>query len=238
MARSLLDGKISREAVQVVDAAVAERWSRSRDLVDALERCAVTAEAAKAEQAGQLDALEDDLFRFARILEREPRAPRRARRTGRRPIEARRAAARRPGRGQGRRRSPRPARPAAGRPAALARRWLVHYQRSPQPDGPRLVATVWVASPLSDDQRDRVSPSSLASQYSHEVHLNVIVDPDVLGGVRVAHRRRRHRLDHRDQVGRRRSGGWSVDAPRQVRPQQPAHMTIAAHHSRREARTA
>ena len=49
----------------------------------------------------------------------------------------------------------------------------------------RLVATAWVAVSLSDDQRTRIT-DNLAAQYGREVHLNVIVDPAVLGGVRIA----------------------------------------------------
>ncbi len=42
-----------------------------------------------------------------------------------------------------------------------------------------------MASPLDETQRDRIA-ELLAAQYSHEVHLNVVVDEEVLGGVRVA----------------------------------------------------
>jgi F-type H+-transporting ATPase subunit delta len=42
-----------------------------------------------------------------------------------------------------------------------------------------------VAAPITDEQRDRIV-ALLAAQYSHEVHLNVIVEPAVLGGVRIA----------------------------------------------------
>jgi F-type H+-transporting ATPase subunit delta len=44
---------------------------------------------------------------------------------------------------------------------------------------------VWVATPLSAEHRERLA-RALAAQQGREVHLNVVVDPDVLGGVRVA----------------------------------------------------
>jgi F-type H+-transporting ATPase subunit delta len=47
------------------------------------------------------------------------------------------------------------------------------------------VATVWVAAPLDDDHKTRLA-EALASHYEREVHLNVIIDSDLLGGVRVA----------------------------------------------------
>jgi F-type H+-transporting ATPase subunit delta len=46
------------------------------------------------------------------------------------------------------------------------------------------VATVRVARPLSDADRDRLA-GALARTYGKDVHLNVIVDPEVLGGIRV-----------------------------------------------------
>jgi F-type H+-transporting ATPase subunit delta len=46
------------------------------------------------------------------------------------------------------------------------------------------VATVYVVQPLNDGERDRLA-KVLAAQYGREVHLNEIVDPDVIGGIRV-----------------------------------------------------
>ncbi len=184
MASSLLSGKVSDTAVQVVSAAVAERWSRSRDLVDALDRCAVVAEATKAERSGDIDALEDDLFRFGRILEANPEL-RDVLSNRAAPLAARRAVLDQLLEGK--------VAPATsdllgqllvGRQRSLAA-GLAHYQEVTAARRERLVATVWVAAPMSADQKDRLA-HSLAAQYSHEVHLNVVVDPSVLGGVRVA----------------------------------------------------
>ena len=46
------------------------------------------------------------------------------------------------------------------------------------------VATVRVARPLADADQQRLS-ALLSSQYDTTVHLNVVVDPEVLGGLRV-----------------------------------------------------
>ena len=46
---------------------VRARWSQSRDLVDALEELADTADLTAAQQDGTLDEVEDELFRFSRI---------------------------------------------------------------------------------------------------------------------------------------------------------------------------
>jgi F-type H+-transporting ATPase subunit delta len=46
------------------------------------------------------------------------------------------------------------------------------------------IATVTVATALDDDQRARLQ-AALGKQYDREVRLNVIVDPEILGGMRV-----------------------------------------------------
>jgi F-type H+-transporting ATPase subunit delta len=47
-----------------------------------------------------------------------------------------------------------------------------------------VVATVRVARPLDKADQKRLA-EVLGQQYSTTVHLNVVVDPDVLGGIRV-----------------------------------------------------
>ncbi|MCU1657826.1 MAG: synthase subunit delta [Pseudonocardiales bacterium] len=64
----LLSGKVGEQASEVVQAAVRERWSSSWDLTDALERAADDALFGAAERAGVIDEVEDELFRFERIL--------------------------------------------------------------------------------------------------------------------------------------------------------------------------
>jgi F-type H+-transporting ATPase subunit delta len=66
--RSLLQGKLSASAVELVGAAVELRWSSGWDLTDSLEIVADDALLAAADQEGSLDAVEDELFRFERIL--------------------------------------------------------------------------------------------------------------------------------------------------------------------------
>ena len=68
----LLGGQLQRPTLEAVAAAVAARWSRSIDLVDGLETIARNAVLGAAEKAGTLDEVEDELFRFGRILNGEP----------------------------------------------------------------------------------------------------------------------------------------------------------------------
>jgi F-type H+-transporting ATPase subunit delta len=72
LATALLGGKIGGPAADLVAGVVRGRWSQPRDLADAVADLAAEAELALAERAGALDAVEDDLFRFGRILAAEP----------------------------------------------------------------------------------------------------------------------------------------------------------------------
>ena len=48
----------------------------------------------------------------------------------------------------------------------------------------RSVAEVTVAQPMSPEQQDRLT-AALSASYGRELVLNVHVDPEVVGGVRV-----------------------------------------------------
>jgi F-type H+-transporting ATPase subunit delta len=67
----LLGQRVGPDALGFVKELVTARWSRPSDLADALETLAVLASFEQALAAGTLDEVEDDLFRFARIVERE-----------------------------------------------------------------------------------------------------------------------------------------------------------------------
>ncbi|MHA6796138.1 F0F1 ATP synthase subunit delta [Pseudonocardia bannensis] len=72
LVQRLLGGKVAQQTLDLVSAVVGARWSRSIDMVDALEDLARRATLAVAEKNGTLDDVEDELFRFGRILNREP----------------------------------------------------------------------------------------------------------------------------------------------------------------------
>jgi F-type H+-transporting ATPase subunit delta len=70
--RQVLGGKVDASALEVASGLVASRWSATLDLVEALENVARRAVLGVAEKDGTLDDVEDELFRFGRILDREP----------------------------------------------------------------------------------------------------------------------------------------------------------------------
>jgi ATP synthase F0 subunit b len=69
----LVSDKVGEPALDVLKNAVSERWSADSDLVDAVELVARQALLIRAERAEQLDEVEDQLFRFSRILDVQPR---------------------------------------------------------------------------------------------------------------------------------------------------------------------
>lgn len=181
---SLLDGQVGEAAMAVTETGVGLRWSSTRDLPDALEQASVAAHVAKADSEGHLDDLEDNLFRFSRITEANA-GLREALSDSTTPLDAKRRllddllgdkvdSTTATLLGQA----------VAGRHRSLTS-VLAVYQRVAADRRDSMIATVWVASPLSDDQRERLT-EALSTQHSRPIHLNVVVDPSVLGGVRVA----------------------------------------------------
>lgn len=71
LAEQILGGQLSEPALELVRALVGARWSQTLDLIDGAETLARQATLATAESDGTLDEVEDALFRFGRILDRE-----------------------------------------------------------------------------------------------------------------------------------------------------------------------
>ncbi|QFG24259.1 F0F1 ATP synthase subunit delta [Actinomadura sp. WMMB 499] len=184
LVRILLEGKVSPAALGLVADVVALRWSSPTELADAVEVLAVTAEAARAESDGRLDDLEDELFRFSRLVEGE--AELRAALTNRALpddrklgllgalLEGKVTAATlvlvtevvlRP----------------RGRSLESG---LAEYGRLVTRRRERLVALVRTPVELTEPQRTRLA-AVLAAAYGHDVHLNIELDPSTIGGLSI-----------------------------------------------------
>lgn len=72
LADTLFGGKVSDQTMQTLNGLVSSRWSTGRDLVDAVEELATQSGLAMAERDDALEDVEDELFRFARVLAAEP----------------------------------------------------------------------------------------------------------------------------------------------------------------------
>ncbi|UXA16720.1 F0F1 ATP synthase subunit B/delta [Mycobacterium sp. SMC-4] len=72
MVEQLFSGKVDSAALELLKNAVAQRWSTEGNLVDALEHAARLALLVGAERDGHGEEVEEQLFRFGRVLDNEP----------------------------------------------------------------------------------------------------------------------------------------------------------------------
>jgi F-type H+-transporting ATPase subunit delta len=164
---------VSLGALSVVQTLVEQRWSAERDLADAIEGLAVQSLTAGAEAAGRADSVEDELFRFERLVAATPAL--REAVTDRRADPAARGAL---------------VEGLLARQAALAGRGrrfdriVADYLRIIARRREQLSATVTSAIALDQAHHERLA-SALQSIYGRPVHLNVVLDPQSLGGIRV-----------------------------------------------------
>lgn len=184
LASRVLSGKVGGEAVDLIGGLVRTRWSRPRHLVDTVEELAATAELIGAQRADRLDDVEDELFRFSRIVQSsselrltlsDPAASDSAKSELVRSI-------------------------LDGRTEPVTERLVTRLVSHPRGRSlvtgleslsklaaarrGRTVATVTSAVPLSDPQKARLG-AALAALLGRPVHLNLDVDPEVLGGISV-----------------------------------------------------
>ena len=184
LVRDLLGDRVSAATLDVVSELASARWSVPRDLVDAAEELAVFATAAAAGGAGNLDDVEDELFRFGRIASGEPELIA-ALSDPRMPENQKRALLGQLLSGKVADASLRLITQAVINPRGRNLETnLADYARLVADWRQRLIAVVRVATALSASQRQRLS-SALSAIYGHGIQLNVIIDPRVVGGMSV-----------------------------------------------------
>ncbi len=184
LARRLFAGKVSAPAMEFVATLVSQRWSAERDLGDAMESFGVQALAAATEAAARTDAVEDQLFRFERIVAADP-ALREALTSRTATAAAKAELVQRLLVGKAHLETVRLARQAVLAPRGRRfDRIIEDYLKIIATRRQQLSATVVTAIELSAAQRVRLS-SALQRIYGKAVHLNVVVDPQVIGGIRV-----------------------------------------------------
>ena len=179
---TLFAGQIGERALQIVQAAVEQRWSSPWDLCDAIEATGDDALFAAAEADGVLSEVEDELFRLERVLEAESdlatlldeqSAPAARRAALLESLIASKVAAItlalvRHAATSGRKRS-----------LVLAIDDLLERAAERKE---RSVARVISASPLTPAQLDRLA-GALAAMYSRQISIRAAVDPAVRGGL-------------------------------------------------------
>jgi F-type H+-transporting ATPase subunit delta len=184
LAKQVLGDKVKAATLAVVVEAVGGRWSAGRDLTDGLEIAGVAAHVAAADKDGQLEAMESELFETGRIID----ADRELRRTlTDRTLPANAKATLIDSIFEGKVSSPTIAlvRQAAAARTASFDKVLSTFADEVAARRSRLLAEVRSTYELSDDQLGRIS-AALAKRYDREFHLNTVIDPDVVGGIRVS----------------------------------------------------
>jgi F-type H+-transporting ATPase subunit delta len=184
LVRGLLGGRVSRATLDLLAGMASDRWASPRDLSDAVEQLAVFATAAAAEADGQLDDMEDELFRFGRIAAAEP-ALYAALSSPRLPADRKRGLIEALLAGKVSQSSLRLMTQAALYPRGRSlEASLAEYARLAAAWRQRLIANVRAAAELSPAQRERLA-SALAAACGHAIQLNVELDPQVVGGMSV-----------------------------------------------------
>lgn len=184
LVQRLLGGQSSEATLDVVSGLARGRWSTGRDLADACEELGVLATIGVAEQAGSLEQLEDELFRFDRVVDASPelasvfsdRSVSPERKAG---LVERLLAGK------------------ASPQGLLLARTAVAYPRGRRLPAvlesigdaiaarrDRAVARVTSAVPLTEAQADRLR-AALDRVYRRSMHLDIEVDPDIVGGLRI-----------------------------------------------------
>ena len=181
LVRSIFDGKVDAVSLDLVADAVRRRWTATRDLPDTLER--LSEEAVVRSAGNDAARVTDELFAVTTAVQDNP-ALRDALADPARSVEDR------AGLVDG----------LLGDTALPATVTLVkqslgggyrsvtvaleEYQKVAAAVQDERVAEVRTAHPLADGDRERLE-QALSRQYGRDVHLNVVVDPSLLGGLRV-----------------------------------------------------
>jgi F-type H+-transporting ATPase subunit delta len=182
LVRGLFDGKVSDIAVTTVAGLAGAHWSASVDLLEALETLGRRVLFVKADRDGVLEEVEDELFRFSRILAAQPKlAELLADETA--PADERVGLL---------------DTVLAGRVNEVTGQLIAQAVREPRARSLELVvgtlaelaaamrsrsmATVTAAAPLSDEQERRLA-QTLSTIFGRAVSVQVELDPELLGGL-------------------------------------------------------
>jgi F-type H+-transporting ATPase subunit delta len=181
---TLFSERLDETSLELVRQTARLRWSSPRDVVDAIEALAVETSLQRAEADGVLDEVEDELFRFERIMDSQP-ALRSALTDRNLPAD---------------RKSQLLHRLLDGKVsdvtlslvlrAVLAprgrtvERVLDEFTELAAKRRERLVARVTSAVALDDDQQTALT-EALKREFDRDIRLQLVVDPDILGGLTV-----------------------------------------------------
>lgn len=174
-------GKVDDSTLPLLQEAVRRRWTHSGDLPNGIERLSEVAAVLSAgdESAG----VSDQLFDLRRVIDDNPALRDALSDPARTPADK--------GRlldglldGKASAAVVRLAKQALAGSYGTVSAALASYRTLAGDVRGEQVATVHVARPLPDDQRERLA-KALGAKYGRPVHINVVVEKSVLGGIRV-----------------------------------------------------
>ena len=180
----LFAGRIGAVTLELLIELVRARWSEAGDLIEAVETLGVSAVLSAAERSERVDAVEDELFRFARVVAGDPglRDAFSARTVG---AERKAALVRRLLEGRAAPETLMLVEQAVLRPRGLRVEQVLHrFVAAAAERRTQLVAHVVVAVAPTPKQRERLA-AALCRLYGRPIRLTVDVDPRVVGGMRV-----------------------------------------------------
>ena len=180
LVRSLFGGKVADESAEILATGAAQRWTSPGDLADSLELLGVQTTVRSADDPGRVA---DELFSVSRALTENPEL-RNALGDPARTAEDKRALL--GGILENRvlastLRLVEQAVAGTHRTVALA---VAEYQKVAASVQGERVATVRSARPLDEGDQNRLR-TALGRQYGRDIHLNLVVQPELIGGMRV-----------------------------------------------------
>jgi F-type H+-transporting ATPase subunit delta len=183
LVRQVFGSKVDDASLELLAWAVSRRWAATRDLGDALEHLGVVAVVMAADRAGEADRMEEELFAFAQMVGGNP-ALRDALSDPARSSSDKQGLLQGLLEGKvsgGTLRLAQQSTSGSHRTVSVA---LEVYQKLAASHRRRLVARATVARALGEGETQRLA-DALSRQYDRPVHVNTVVDPEVIGGIRV-----------------------------------------------------
>ncbi len=181
LVREVLGTKVTAAALDLVADAVTRRWTSTTDLAYAVEHLGeIAAVRSAGDQAGRLA---DELFSLGRIVQENP-SLRDALSDPARSIDDKSALLTSLLGGKALPATLTLAKQSVAGTHRTVSVALDEYTKVAATVRGEGVATVRVAKPLSEADQRRLG-QALARQYGREIHLNVVVDPEVIGGIKV-----------------------------------------------------
>jgi F-type H+-transporting ATPase subunit delta len=184
LAEAIFGSHLPAAAMTVVSSAAGQRWVSSGDLAPALEQLGVVAIVKAADREGAGDRVEAELFGFGRAVT-EHHDLRSALSDPSRSVADKQALVRSLVQGKVHASTLLLLEQAVSGAHLTLTSAIDQFVELAAHTRNRVVALVRVAQPLGEPDEKRLA-AALSAQYDRTVHLNIVVDPSVVGGVHVS----------------------------------------------------